>query len=94
MLLVTESVSPSPLSSRDVSGYSPSYNIPLDPHGFVRNGSGTPYESTKTSVAMAKVFITVKDSQAAATLRESELIEQSLERWCNTSRMEFMAGQL
>ena len=94
MLLVTESVLPSPVSARDVSDYSPSYNIPFDQSRFARNGSSSPCEPAENSVAMAKIFITVNSGQAAAPLREHELIEQSLVHWCNTSRTEFVAKHL
>lgn len=89
MLLVTESVLSSPVSARDVSYYSPSYNIPFDQYRFAHNGSDAPDEPAKISVAMAKIFITANDGQAAAPMREQELIEQSLVHWCNTSRTEF-----
>ena len=88
MLLVTELVPSSQVSTRDVSYSSPSYNISLDQYQYkvIRNGSGVPFEPAKISVAMAKVFITVNDGQEAASTREHELIEQLLVHWCSTSR--------
>ena len=88
MLLVTESVLPSPVSARDVSDFSPFCNTPFDQYKIARNGFGAPFEHAKISVAMAKVFITVNNGQEVST-QEHELIEQSLVHWCNTSRTGF-----
>ncbi len=91
MLLVTESVLPSPESARDVSDYPlPSCNTPFSQHTMTRRKFGLPFESAKISVAMANVFITIKGSQETTSTQEYDLIEQSLARWCNTSRSEFM----
>ena len=86
MLLVTESALPSQVSARDVSDYSPSYNISFDQDKAASNGCGIPHEPEKSAIAMAKVFITENNGQAATSARERELIEQSLAQWCNTSR--------
>lgn len=91
MLLVTESVLSSPVSTRDVSYYSPSYSISFDQNRFLRNVSDAANEPAIISVAMAKIFNTVNADQAAAPGRELELIEQSLVHWRNTRRTEFMA---
>lgn len=88
MLLVTESVSSSPVSTRDIQGLSSYCNIPFTQNRPANNGSGASYGPAKISAAMAKVFVTVKDGQAEAPMRERELIEQSLAHWCNAGRTE------
>lgn len=74
MLLATELVPSSQVSTRDVSYPSPSKNIPLDQY---RNGSWVSFEPARISVAMAR-FITVNDVQEAASTREHGLIGQLL----------------
>jgi 23S rRNA A1618 N6-methylase RlmF len=91
MLLVTESVLPSPVSARDVSDYSPFYNTPFDQYKAIRNGFGVPFEHAEISAAMANVFITVDNDQETTSTQERNLIEQSLIYWCNISRTGFMA---
>ncbi len=86
MLLVTESVLPSPVSARDVSDYSPFYNIPFDQYKAMRSGFGVPFEHAEISAAMASVFITVNNGQETTSTQERDLIEQSLMHWCNISR--------
>lgn len=87
MLLVTESVSSSPVSARDVSDYSPSYNIPFTQDSAVPSGCEISFESAGSPVAMAKVFVTVNNGQEITSAHERELIEQSLVHWCNAGRM-------
>jgi len=84
MLLATELVPSSQVSTRDVSYPSPSHNIPLDQYQVIRNVSGVPFEPEKNSVAKAKVFISVNDGQKAISTRERELIERLLMRWGGT----------
>ena len=69
MLLATELVPSSQVSTRDVSYPSPSYNIPLDQYKVIRNGSMVSFEPARIPVAIAG-FITVNDVQEAASTRE------------------------
>ena len=85
MLLATEPVPSSQVSTSDVSYPSPSCNN--NQHKAIYNNCGVPFEPAKNPIAMAKIFITVNDSQAAASMRERELIEQSLAYWCSISRV-------
>ena len=86
MLLATEPVPSSQVSTSDVSYLSPSYNTPCDQYKLACNDCEVQIESAKTPIAMAKIFVTVNDGQAAASMRERDLIEQSLAYWCGASR--------
>ena len=78
MLLATELVPSSKVSTRDVSYPSPSCNIPLNQHKLIRSVSGVAFELAKISFAKAKVVISVNDGQNAILTREHELIGQLL----------------
>ncbi len=69
MLLATELVPSSQVSTRGVPYPSPSCNIPLDQYKVIRNDSVASFEPARIPVAMAG-FITVNDVQEAAS-RES-----------------------
>jgi len=84
MLLATEPVPSFQVSTSDVPYPSPSYN---SDQAAIRNECGVLFEPTKSAIAKSKVFITVSDDQAAASMRERELIEQSLTSWCSASRI-------
>jgi len=81
MLLATELVLSSQVSTRDVSSPSPSNNIPRDQYKTTRNDC-----RVLNPIAMARVFVNVNDDRAAALMREHELIEQSFAYWCSISR--------
>ena len=87
MLLATEPVPPSQVSTSDVSYNSPLYNMPCDQSKAISNDCRISLEPTKSPVAMAKVFVNVLDTQAATSMRERDLIEQSLAYLCSASRM-------
>ncbi|MDE2310284.1 MAG: hypothetical protein KGL01_05580 [Betaproteobacteria bacterium] len=89
MLLATELVPSSQVSTRDVSYSSPSHNIPLDQY---RNGSVASFEPAKISVAMAG-FIIATDSQQAISTREHKLQEQLVLRRCSTGPGGVMADR-
>lgn len=86
MLLTTESDLPSPVSASDVSDPSASFSIPFDQDNAIRNDFDAPSEPAKFSVAMANVFIAVNDGLASDSMRQHELVEQSLAHWCSASR--------
>ncbi len=69
MLLATELVPSSQVSTRGVPYPSPSCNIPLDQYKVIRNDSVASFEPARIPFAMAG-FITVNDVQEAAS-RES-----------------------
>ena len=81
MLLATELVPSSQVSTRDVSHPSPSCNIPLNQHKLIRSVSRIAFEPAKVSFAKAKVFIPVNDGQNVIMTREHELIGQLLMRF-------------
>ena len=78
MLLVTELVPSSQVSTSDVSYPPPSCNIPLNQYKVIRNVSGVAFEPAKISFAKAKVFTSLNDGQKIISTREHELIGQLL----------------
>lgn len=91
MLLVAESVLPSPVSARDVSDYSsPSCNTPFYQDKTINNDFVAQPEHANMSVSIDKVLNAMNGIQDAASTLERDLIEQSLVRWCNTSFIKFM----
>ena len=86
MQFSAESILSSSVSAHEVSVPSSSSNILFYQYNSIHNSFAVPIEPAKTSIAMAKVFVIVKGIQEAASGQESDMIEQSLVRWCSASR--------
>ena len=82
MLLATEPAPSFQVSTSDVPYPSPSYISDQ----AIRNKCGATFEPAKSAITRSKVFITMSGDQAAASMRERELIEKSLASWCSASR--------
>ena len=88
MQFSAKSILPSPVSACDVPDLFPSPSRLFDQYDLARNDSAAPSEPAKISISVAKVVITTNGTQEAASVRESDLIEKLLVRWCNASRIE------
>ena len=87
MQFYTASSLSSSVSAQDVSDPSSSSNISFDQYSSISSDPVVQQaEPARNPIAMAKVFITVNGSQEAASEQASDLIEQSLMRWCSAGR--------
>lgn len=85
MQLQTASSISSSVSAQDVPAPSASSNKSFGQYSSIRGEPVVSFiEPAMAPVAMAKVFITATENQKAA--QESDLVEQSLMRWCSAGR--------
>ena len=75
----------SSVSAQDVPAPSASSNKSFDQYSLIRDEPAASFiEPVRAPVAMARVFIAATGNQKAA--QESDLVEQSLMRWCSAGR--------